>query len=55
MAAITISRNFKWQKKKKNQLKFFMKFRSQIENVVKDYMLLRASNLIILVYISSQI
>ena len=39
----TISRNFKWQKIK-DQLNFFMKFRSQFENKVSDCRLLRASS-----------
>jgi hypothetical protein len=45
MAAITISNNFKWQKKNESAKKKSMKFRSQIENQVNDYRLLRTSSL----------
>ena len=40
MAAITISRNFKWLKKKRNQLQLFkINFRCEIENQLSHYKL----------------
>ena len=44
VAAITISRNFKWQKKRISW-NFSVKYRSQIENQISDYMSLRTSSL----------